>query len=219
VTRALVVAKAPVAGQAKTRLGAVVGDEAAADLAAAALLDTLAACEGAFDGRCHLAISGDLDGAARQAEIRTALSSWRVFEQVGAGLDERLAHAHLTLAAESPGAVVQVGLDTPQLTPTLLRAAAARVCPRNAVLGPAVDGGWWLLGLDEPAAAAVLVGVPMSSAETGRETHSALMVAGLEVALAPTLRDVDTVADADRVAREAPWTRFAAAWSRLAAVV
>jgi hypothetical protein len=215
--RALVVAKAPVPGEAKTRLGAEIGDEGAADLAAAALLDTLSACESAFEGRCHLALAGDLAGASRADEIRSALRSWRVFEQVGTSFGERLAHAHRTLAADETGGVVQVGMDTPQVTPALLTDAGDRLRTGCGVIGPAHDGGWWLLGLDHPAAAEVLADVPMSTARTGFDTRRALTGWGVRLATAPVLRDVDTVADAAVVAEEAPGTRFAEAWSRLTA--
>lgn len=215
--RALVVAKAPVPGLAKTRLGARVGHPAAADLAAAALLDTLEACAAAFGAdRCHLALAGDLADACRGAEIRSALRAWRVFTQEGGGLGDRLAHAHGTLAADGPGAVVQVGMDTPQVTPAHLTGAAGRLRPGGGVIGPADDGGWWLLGLDEPATAAVLRAVPMSTPRTGSHTRRLLSAAGVRLATAESLRDVDTVADAAHVAARAPGTRFAEAWSRVA---
>ena len=215
MTRALVVAKAPVPGHAKTRLGAVIGHEAAADLAAAALLDTLDACADAFPGRCHLALAGDLAGAAREHDIRGALSSWHVFEQVGESFGARLAHAHLTVAQESSDPVVQIGMDTPQVTSGQLSAAAAQLRSGGAVLGPAHDGGWWLLALDHPTAARVLAGVPMSTPRTGFDTRRALTGWGVRVATAPVLRDVDTVADAIAVALDAPGTRFADTWSQL----
>jgi glycosyltransferase A (GT-A) superfamily protein (DUF2064 family) len=212
---ALVVAKAPVPGEAKTRLGADVGDDAAAELAAAALLDTLAACADAFPGRCHLALAGDLGRAARGSELRSALRSWHVFDQVGTTFGARLAHAHLTLAAEWSAPVVQVGMDTPQVTAALLSGAAEGLRPGYGVLAPADDGGWWLLGLGQPAAAQVLAGIPMSTPRTAFDTRRALVGWGVRVTTAPVLRDVDTVADAAVVAREAPATRFAEAWSRL----
>jgi len=212
---ALVVAKAPVPGEAKTRLGADVGDVAAAELAAAALLDTLAVCVRTFPGRCHLALAGDLGAAARGSELRTALRSWHVFDQVGTTFGARLAHAHLTLAATSTAPVVQIGMDTPQVTPALLADAAGQLRPGRGVLGPAHDGGWWLLGLSRPAVAQVLTGIPMSTGRTAFETRRALVGWGVAVATAPALRDVDTIADAAVVAREAPTTRFAEAWSRL----
>lgn len=215
VVRALVVAKAPVPGLAKTRLGEHVGHVAAADLAAAALLDTLQACAAVFRGACHLALAGDLQEARRADELRATLRSWHVFAQEGASLGERLAHAHGTLAAEAPGPVVQVGMDTPQLTSGLLADAGGALRPGHGVIGPATDGGWWLLGLAEPADAAVLAEVPMSTPRTGFDTRRALAGWGVRLASTRTLRDVDTATDAALVAAQAPRTRFAEAWVRV----
>lgn len=207
----LVVAKAPVAGQAKTRLAATVGTEVAADLAAAALLDTLDACVTAFGDRCHLALTGDLEQACRGEQIQEALTSWHVFGQEGESFGERLAHAHRTVAPAGP--VVQVGTDTPQVSPELLALGASHVRPGRGVLGTALDGGWWLLGLEDPGAADALAGVPMSKADTGRATRAALAGVGVELRTLPVLRDVDTWADAVAVAAVAPTTRFARAWT------
>ena len=211
--RALVVAKAPVPGLAKTRLGALVGHDVAADLAAAALLDTVAACAEAFD-HCHLALAGDLGDACRSSELRAGLRAWTVFPQEGGSLGERLAHAHDVVGGRGP--VVQVGMDTPQVTPALLAEAGAALRPGGGVLGPADDGGWWLLALDDPRSARVLGDVPMSTARTGADTRRALEGAGVSVAVTRGLRDVDTAEDADLVARSAPGTRFADAWSHVA---
>lgn len=214
---ALVVAKAPVAGLAKTRLGALVGDVPAARLAAAALLDTLDACEGAVGaGRLHVAMTGDPGAAERGGELRERLAAYDVFEQCEGGFDVRLAHAHRTVAERAPGAaVVQVGMDTPQLTPALLSDVAAGLADADAVLGPAADGGWWVLGLRDPGAAGALVGVPMSTARTGELTRAALHASGLRVGTAPELRDVDEVADARAVAATTPRTRFAREWQQV----
>ena len=111
-------------------------------------------------------------------------------------------------AAARPAAVLQVGMDTPQLTAALLAEAAGRLSTVDAVLGPATDGGWWALGLNRPAAADVLRAVPMSRPDTGDRTLDALRRNGLTVGLLPELSDVDTMADAVRVAAQAPGTRF-----------
>lgn len=214
----LVVAKAPVAGLAKTRLGAVVGMDAAAALAAAALLDTLEAAWAYAGGhasggpdtssRCHVALAGSLDEGVDAAALHAALRGWQVRPQRGDGFDERLAAAH----ADVPGPVVQVGMDTPQVTPALLAAVVAGLDAHDAVLAPAPDGGWWALALRDPTRAAVLRGVPMSTPGTCAATRAALEAAGLSVGDAPALVDVDEVADAVQVARLAPTTRFARLW-------
>ncbi|HEX3931076.1 MAG TPA: DUF2064 domain-containing protein [Nocardioides sp.] len=211
--RALVMAKAPVPGRVKTRLGATVGMEAAAAVAAAALLDTLAACRAAFD-ECHLALEGDLRDAASASELGGALRGWLVHPQCGSSLGERLAHAHADTAG--PGATVQVGMDTPQLTAEDLLVVADAADDGSAVLGPAPDGGWWVLALGDARAAATLAGVPMSRPDTFVRTREALVAAGQTVVPARELRDVDTAADADAVAAGLSSGHFLRAWSEVA---
>ena len=214
--RVLVVAKAPVAGRVKTRLGAEVGDAAAAEVAAAALLDTVVACRDAFGpDRCLLALAGDLADAVRGDEIADALAGWGVARQRGVTFDERLANAHLDVPPGGP--VVQVGMDTPQLTAGHLHAAARVLAEHDAVLGPAEDGGWWVLGLRDPRGAAALHGVPMSTPTTYDDTRRALSGAGLGVGTTASLRDVDTATDADVVAGAAPGGEFARAWREVRA--
>ncbi|MDN4174165.1 DUF2064 domain-containing protein [Nocardioides sp. SOB77] len=209
MTRVLVVAKAPVPGLVKTRLARDVGPEVAAEVAAASLLDTLAACADAVGPqRCHLSLAGDLDDAVHGERIQRRLVDWWVTPQVGDGFDERLAHAH----GEGPGPVVQVGMDTPQVTADLLLGVTEALGTTDGVLGPAEDGGWWVLGLRDPAAARALVGVPMSTPTTYDDTRAALAGAGVTVGTAPVLRDVDTLADAEAVAAEVPDSHFAHTW-------
>ena len=115
---ALVVAKSPIVGKAKTRLGREVGMERAADLAAAALLDTLAVCASAYGvERCQLAVDGLLAHGQLADELLEATADWAVHPQRGDGLAERLVNAHTDAASFSGAPVVQVGMDTPQLTP------------------------------------------------------------------------------------------------------
>jgi glycosyltransferase A (GT-A) superfamily protein (DUF2064 family) len=211
---ALVVAKSPVVGRAKTRLGREVGMDRAADLAAAALLDTVQACAAAFGAaRCHLALDGILAQGQRADALLEAVVDWTVHPQRGDGFAERLLHAHQDAAAFSGAPVVQVGMDTPQVDPgTLVEAASLLTAPDSAVLGPAYDGGWWLLGVGGPHLLAHLHEVPMSTTRTGELTRDALVRAGATVTDIEPLRDVDEVLDADLVAAVAPATRFARSW-------
>jgi uncharacterized protein len=212
VTLLLVVAKAPVAGLAKTRLCPPATPRQAAAVAAAALLDTLAAVRATPSVAPVLAYAGRLADAERAAEIQEALAGWAVVGQHGDGFDERLAHAHLDAAALLPGRpVFQIGMDTPQVTPELLGASLERLAAADAVLGPAEDGGWWALGLRDPRHATALRGVPMSTPDTGRLTRLALTAHGLRVADLPMLSDVDTWEEAIAVAGGLPGSQFAAA--------
>jgi uncharacterized protein len=193
---ALVVAKAPEPGKAKTRLAATVGDEVAAQIAAAALLDTLDAATAAPVTARVVALTGDLDAACCGAEIRSRLESFIVIGQRGTDFADRLANAHADAGAAGEGRpVLQIGMDTPQVTAELLAACARRLLQAPAVLGPARDGGWWILGLREPAAAQCLRSVPMSQDDTGDLTAKALRDIGVDVELVETLADVDVVDD------------------------
>ena len=193
----LVVAKAPVAGLAKTRLAASVGPEAAAALAAAALLDTLDAVRRVdLVGRV-VALTGDLGRAHGSDELGMMLADFVVLAQRGAGLDERLVAAHADAAGAVPGPVLQIGMDTPQVTAELLGASAERLVGDDvdSVFGPATDGGWWALGMSDPGLASFLQGIPMSRPDTGARTLAGLRRTGGTVVELPVLTDVDTLAD------------------------
>ncbi|MEV4056785.1 DUF2064 domain-containing protein [Amycolatopsis sp. NPDC049688] len=210
----LVVAKAPVPGLAKTRLCPPATPAEAAEIAAAALLDTLDAVCAVPGAVPVVAMTGDLGAAARSTEIGAALRRAFVLPQRGRDFGARLANAHADAAAAHPGLpVLQIGMDTPQVTPESLAAAAAPVRhgDHDSVLGPAVDGGWWALGLAEPRHAQVLADVPMSRDDTGIRTLQALVACGLRPTGAARLSDVDTMAEARSVSAACPGSRFARA--------
>lgn len=201
----LTVAKAPVPGLAKTRLAAAVGDEAAADAAAAALLDTLDAVASAPVAARVVALTGALELASRGAELRSRLRDFTVIEQRGDSFADRLANAHADASAAVAGLpVLQLGMDTPQVTSELIAECATALLDADAVLGMARDGGWWVLGVSAPDMAECLRDVPMSRSDTGAVTLRALQDTGLDVRLVAELSDVDTIDDADAVRRECP---------------
>lgn len=196
----IVLAKAPVPGRAKTRLCPPCTPRQAADIAAAALADTLAT----------------VDQLAHHLRVRPALvldgepGYWLprgipVFPQRGAGLDERIAAAFDDVG----GPALLIGMDTPQVTTSLLtECLGALSAPGvSAVLGPADDGGFWAVGLRE-ANARAFVGVPMSTSYTGATQRARLDALGLVVADLPPLGDVDEWSDA-LLLPVAPDSRFA----------
>jgi glycosyltransferase A (GT-A) superfamily protein (DUF2064 family) len=204
----LVVAKAPVPGLAKTRLATAVGDQAAADIAAAALLDTLDAVAAAPVAARVVALTGDLSAATGGDEIRSRLADFTVVGQRGSDFAERLANAHLDAADGRP--VLQIGMDTPQVTAELIAECARALTRAPAVLGMARDGGWWVLGVAEPSMADCLRTITMSRSDTGAVTLAALRDTGIDVQLVVELADVDTVDDVDEVRRAcSPDSRFA----------
>ena len=206
----LVVAKAPVPGMAKTRLAATVGDRVAAEIAAAALLDTLDAALAAPVATRVVALTGELDHAVDAAEIRGRLAAFTAIPQRGNGFADRLANAHADAAAVDGHPVLQIGMDTPQVTAELLADCGRRLVEEPAVVGLARDGGWWALGVDTPALAECLRDVPMSQPDTGAVTLEALRDNGVHVTLLEELCDFDVVDDIAAV-REAcrPASRFA----------
>ncbi|HEY2699790.1 MAG TPA: DUF2064 domain-containing protein [Pseudonocardiaceae bacterium] len=208
----LVVAKAPVPGLAKTRLTPPATPRQAAEIAAAALLDSLDAVSATPGAVPVVAMTGDLAKAVRAEELRSRLGRLVVVEQRGASFADRLANAHADAGRHRPGLpIVQIGMDTPQVTPALLAGTAAALDDADAALGPAADGGWWVLGLTNPADAVLLRDVPMSTPDTFRDTWTALDDARLRIGKVAELSDVDTMGDAVRVAEEIPESRFASA--------
>ncbi len=201
-----VLAKAPVPGRVKTRLCPPLRPEEAAGLAAAAIADTLQAVDATRDARRVLVV----DGVAPPTP-----AGFRVLPQRAGDLAHRLAGA----VADVGGPVLVVGMDTPQVAPDMLdRALDALGRPdTDGVLGPALDGGYWAIGLTR-ADPRVFDRVPMSVASTGARQLARMRELGLRVQLLPAMRDIDRYEDAVVVAADAPGTRFAAAFRRLGSV-
>jgi uncharacterized protein len=208
----LVVAKAPVPGQAKTRLSPAVPPEQAADIAAASLLDTLDAVLATPGVVPVVALTGDLTKAKRSREIRSLLRRVVLVPQRGADFATRLVNAHADAAYLNAGLpVFQIGMDTPQVTAGLLDECVGKLRHVDGALGMATDGGWWALGLRDGYRAGPLRTVPMSRNDTGALTAIALEQAGLRIGLLPELSDVDDMATAREVAATVPGSRFAEA--------
>jgi glycosyltransferase A (GT-A) superfamily protein (DUF2064 family) len=205
----LIMAKAPVAGRVKTRLSPPLSPQQGADVAEAALADTLdavLACQADFK---VLALDGT-PGPWLPRGID-------VIPQRGGGLDERLANAWADTRARTAGWGLQIGMDTPQVRAGELDAMLdqLRWDRPGALLGPAVDGGWWVIGLPGTDPNLVFPGLPMSAPHTCAAQQLRLEGLGLEVILVPERRDIDTIDDLRAVAHQDPWTRTAALTRRL----
>ena len=203
----IVVAKEPVAGSVKTRLCPPCTPVEAAALAEAALADTLEAVARANLDRRVLVLDGRPGGWLP--------AGFEIIPQRGGSFAERLDGAWFDAVGGRPGCTVQIGMDTPQVTSTVLEDALDRLAVVPSVIGPAPDGGWWALGLREHLPG-LFHGVPMSAADTctRQEARLAALVGTAPERLA-FLQDVDHIADARAVATLAPGIRFARALAEI----
>jgi rSAM/selenodomain-associated transferase 1 len=187
-----ILAKAPRAGEAKTRLAPAVGAAGAATLAGAFFEDTVALARSLPWTRVAVAVAGDAASLALTADVE-------VWSQGGGDLGERMERALLRALAIGER-VLLIGSDSPGLPLAHLESARAALSSHDAVLGPADDGGFYLVGLDrcEPG---LLSGLPWSRSDTLRHTEARLREAGRTVAHSPVWFDVDEPTDLLRLSR------------------
>jgi len=202
----MVMAKAPVPGRVKTRLCPPCTPEEAAGIAEAALADTLAAVAACEAERHVIALDGEPGDWLPEG--------FEIVPQQGRGFAARLTSAWAVVGG--PG--IQIGMDSPQVTGEMLDGALDRLLAPgvDAVLGPAVDGGWWSIGFRR-ARAGAFDDVPMSTPVTGARQRARLSELGLRVADLPMLRDLDTIDDAFELAAALPGSRTAEAVAAVAA--
>ncbi|TPW72823.1 DUF2064 domain-containing protein [Schumannella sp. 10F1B-5-1] len=203
-----VIAKECRPGLVKTRLHPPLSLEQAADVAAASLHDTLQVVRALPADRRVLFFEGHAADAVRDG--------FEVLPQPSGGLDERLG----ALFDAVDGPLLLVGMDTPQITAAAVApffdgvatAAGSRV---TAWFGPALDGGFWALGLTAAAPGRrrgdLIRGVPMSRDDTGAVQRRRLVEAGCDVVDLPALRDIDTIDDLTAVRDAHPHLTTAAA--------
>ena len=198
-TTLIVLAKAPQAGLAKTRLIPALGAAGAAALAERLLDDAMDRALAAKLGPVLLCGTPDLLHPAftrHAARPGVALAL-----QVGVGLGERMHHALLSVLAaplpNQPSASHQallIGTDCPALCATLLRQAAATLATTDVVLVPALDGGYALIGMRRPAPS-LFSGMVWSTPQVLAHTRQRLAAAGLRHAELPAVPDIDEPAD------------------------
>jgi len=189
-------AKSPQPGRVKTRLCPPCTFEEAARVAEAALADTLAAVSATGADRKVVALDGPPGPWLPPG--------FEIIPQRGSSLATRLAHAWADLGVAGNGWGIQIGMDTPQVTTGLLDGCLADLTPRRALLGPALDGGWWLIGLPTTDPYPVFSGIKTSRSDTGAAQAHRLCALGFLLRRAPLLRDIDTVADLLAVTAEIP---------------
>ncbi|MCC6754256.1 MAG: TIGR04282 family arsenosugar biosynthesis glycosyltransferase [Saprospiraceae bacterium] len=183
----LVFVRNPVAGKVKTRIAAEVGNEKAL----AIYLELLALTR-------NLALDFQASRYLYYSEAVELGDAWpeepfckRV--QRGNTLGERMYHAFCEVL-ENHAAALLIGSDCPAIRPSDLYDACAALSDADLVLGPAADGGYYLIGMKTPHACA-FEGIPWGSSRVLDQTLAALDKAGLQWHLLRKLRDVDTFED------------------------
>ncbi len=182
--------KVPEAGRVKTRLAQSIGSAEAAriyrDMAGAQLYRV----PEAFDLEIHF------DPPSQERAMRQWLGpTFSLFPQTEGDLGARLASATAAAFHRHDRPVICIGGDCPGLDrEVLLCCADALNGDADCVLGPSLDGGYYLIGLRQPYAA-LFANIPWSSQRTLAATENRAAEVGLRVSRLKTLRDVDTVAD------------------------
>jgi rSAM/selenodomain-associated transferase 1 len=183
-------AKYPQPGQVKTRLAQTLGPERACRLYEAFLLD--------LRDRLQAARLDPMWAVwPPQADVSALLPADRVIPQEGADLGERMDRAATLVAAGSGAPVVVIGVDAPHVPMAWIRRAGGEIeWGRDVVLGPARDGGYYLLAY-RPPCPALFAGVRWGTGEVLAMTVARCEAAKLERGTLPELFDVDVAADLD----------------------
>lgn len=190
----LLFAKAPAPGRVKTRLSPPFSPEQAAALYRAFAADSLAAAESVAGARTVLAYEPHEDWPD-PSWLRVPAPEW--FPQEGADLGRRLAAATGRAFLDGADRVVVVGSDSPHLPTPLIEEAFARLATAPLVLGPARDGGYYLVGLREPAPS-LFDDVPWSGPDVLKTTLARAAELHWSAHMLDELEDVD---DAPSLAR------------------
>ena len=188
----MIFVRAPVAGTVKTRLAADVGD-------AAALAVYRELTERAVYAARELGPRATTRVLFTPRHARISVVQW-----LGTGMDYRaqgrgslgvrLQRAFADGFSEGFRRLVVIGSDLPAISPALLRDAIGALEENEAVIGPAADGGYYLLGLRRPVPA-LFRDVPWSTSEVCAATLERLRAGGVSPRILSTMQDVDTAAD------------------------
>jgi hypothetical protein len=125
-----------------------------------------------------------------------------VWDQMGDDLGARMVSAFNKALGSPYRSVVIIGTDIPGINGQLLTSAVKSLQEHDVVLGPTVDGGYYLIGLRVPVPA-LFENMPWSTDQVYALTERKIQALGLSLAVLPTLRDLDTVADLDQFVRDA----------------
>jgi len=185
----IVFVRAPRLGEVKTRLAEAIGKEAALS-AYRVLVDQLLE-----NLECLQNVELRFTPDAGRAELVPWLRpGWALMPQGEGDLGERLGRAFQESFAEDNQQVVIIGSDCPDVSVTDIESAWRELLTHDVVLGPASDGGYWLIGLRRPEPS-LFENVPWSTASVLETTLNRVRNAGLTFHCLRELTDIDTAED------------------------
>lgn len=198
--RAIVIfAKLPVPGRVKTRLLAILSPRQAADLHRACLEDTIGLVDSIGGCRRFFDVAGS-ESEARQLSKQLQLGAdWTVGMQRGRDLGARLKHTFENLFRRGMRRVVVIGTDTPWMGRERIRTALRLTNTADVVLGPAADGGYYLIAARR-LVPAIFCGIPWGRSQVMAATLKALRASGTSFRLLPRDFDLDRPDDLCRAA-------------------
>lgn len=184
-------AKQPLVGQVKTRLAADLGAQRAADIAAALVRATVEQATSYWPGEVWLYGSP----SARHPLFEELADRFhlRLAAQTDGDLGARMASA-LADGLARRGVAAVMGCDVPHCPGDVLEQAYEQLAKERAVLGPSLDGGYYLLGL-AVAVPQLFPNMPWGTDQVASETERRAAQLGLQFHRLPALRDIDTLPD------------------------
>ncbi len=198
----VIFAKLPVPGRVKTRLLSVLSPHGAAQLHNACLADTLmlAARHAQCSRHLYIAPPANLAAIERLPHAAAFDPRWQIRRQRGRHLGARLAAAVRELLASGAQRIVIVGTDTPWMAARRVAHAFRALRRADVVLGPAEDGGYYLIGVRR-FVPQMFEGIPWGTHRVLRRTVAALEKSGVRFVQLPTDFDLDRPADLRRLER------------------
>jgi len=193
----LVVAKRPFPGHTKTRLSPPLSPRDAADLYENFLRDTLDIIRLVPDVQPMIAYSP----LEEEFYFRSLAPDFALLPQQGDNLETRLDNALTHCLMDGYQKAVIMDSDSPTLPAAYLAQAFTALDEADVVLGPCTDGGYYLIGLNDPQPG-LLRGVQMSTPHVVRDTLNLAAADGLSVIQLPLWYDVDTAVELERLKRE-----------------
>jgi rSAM/selenodomain-associated transferase 1 len=187
----IVMTRAPIPGATKTRLEGSLTSQQCAELHKAFLLDTLD-----LTGRCKnvTVFLAFTPKRHRQFFEKLPFHPAILLPQHGKDLGERIFAAIKTVSSRGYDTVIVIGSDTPTLQPSHIEKAFKALKKADVCLGPARDGGYYLIGMNQPHKG-LFEEIPWGTEKVFQTTLNRAQVAGLKTSLLPRWYDVDTPED------------------------